>query len=258
MINSQKAFSNFFNLKGSILKKSLQENTVEFYFEEHFEEIRQRFFQAFFFIIFTICCAFFNVDTIVQILEKPISNIKFFQLAPGEYFISTLEISIYFGMLISSPLFFNQLIFFLLPGLNKNERKIVSYLVISSIILFGLGLIFSYFILVPTTLGFFINYGKNSVEPLLSFNQYIGFVGVLFFGTGILFQLPIIQVLLSIFNIISGKKMLSFWKYIVICATIVSAIFTPSADPLTQILLAGVLILLYIVGSYACIVLKLN
>ena len=74
--------------------------------------------------------------------------------------------------------------------------------------------------------------------------------------TGILFQIPIIQILLSLLNIISGKKMLENWKYIIVIATILSAIFTPSADPLTQILFAGVLILLYLTGAFISIFLK--
>jgi len=258
MINNQSTFSNFFNIKLETLKKSLQKNKVEFFFEEHFEEIRQRLLQSLLLILIFIIFAFVNIEPIVSILEKPVRNIRFFQLSPGEYFLSTIEISLYTGLLIGSPILFNQVIFFLLPGLNKNEKNIVLYLILRSIILFGFGLIFSYFVLVPATLGFFISYGKNSVEPLLAFNQYIGFIGILFFGTGILFQLPIIQVLLSIFNIFSGQEMLKFWKYIVIIATIISAIFTPSADPFTQLLLALVLILLYGVGAYACLFLKSN
>lgn len=256
MTNIEKNFSNFFNIKKTVFEKKENSNTIELFFEEHFEEIRQRFFQSFFIVCLVILVAFLNVSFIVEILEKPVSSIKFFQLSPGEYFISTLEISLYFGLLISSPLFFNQLIFFLLPGLNEREKNIVLYLIISSITLFFMGLVFSYFVLIPTTLGFFISYGKDSIEPFLSFNQYIGFIGVLFFSTGILFQVPIIQVLMSLFNIFSGQKMLGLWRYIIIGATIISAIFTPSADPLTQLLLAGILIILYFVGAFAAIFLK--
>jgi len=256
MTNIKKNFSSFFNLKRTLFEKKETSGNIELFFEEHFEEIRQRFFHSFFVICFVILLAFLNVNLIVEILEKPVSNIKFFQLSPGEYFISTLEISLYFGLLISSPLFFNQLIFFLFPGLNKKEKDIVLYLIISSITLFFMGLIFSYSVLIPATLGFFTSYGKDTIEPFLSFNQYISFIGVLFFGTGILFQVPIIQVLISLFNIVSGQKMLEFWRYIIIGSTIISAIFTPSADPLTQTLLAGVLILLYFIGAFASLFLK--
>jgi sec-independent protein translocase protein TatC len=249
-------FKSFFNMKKTLVEKKQETIDIEFFFEEHLSEIRQRFLQSFFLIcIFTII-AFINVNLIVEFLQKPVSTLKFFQLSPGEYFISTIEISLFFGLLISSPIFLNQLIFFLFPGLNEKEKNIVLILILTSITLFFLGLNFSYFILIPTTLGFFLNYSKTSIQPLLSFNQYISFIGVLFFSTGILFQVPIIQVILSLLNIISGKKMLELWKYVVIGSTIISAIFTPSADPVAQIILAIVLIVLYIGGSVASILFK--
>jgi sec-independent protein translocase protein TatC len=243
----------FFNIKKTIFEKN---NDFELFFEEHSEEIRQRLFQCFIIVSIIIILSFINVNLIVKFLQKPVSSVKFFQLSPGEYFISTIEISLFFGFLISSPIIINQLIFFLLPGLNKKEKLIIPFLIISSIILFFTSLIFSYFVLIPITLGFFINYGKDSIEPLLSYNQYISFIGIIFLGTGILFQIPIIQILMSLLNIMSGKTMLKNWKYIIISSTIISAIFTPSADPLTQILLAGILISLYLAGALISIFFK--
>jgi sec-independent protein translocase protein TatC len=242
-----------FNIKETIFEKN---DDFELFFEEHSEEIRQRLFQSFVIIaIFTIL-SFINVNLIVKFLQKSIYNLKFFQLSPGDYFISTIQMSFFFGLLISSPIFLNQLIFFLFPGLSEKEKFIIPFLTISSIILFFISLIFSYFILIPITLGFFIKYGKKSIEPLLSYNQYINFIGVIFFSTGILFQIPIIQILISLLNILSGKKMLQNWKFVTITATIISAIFTPSADPLTQILLASVIIFLYLGGAFTSILLE--
>jgi sec-independent protein translocase protein TatC len=249
-------FSSFFNIKKTIFEKNHENNNFELFFEEHFEELRQRLIQSFCIICIFTLIAFLNINSIVKILQKPVSSIKFFQLSPGEYFISTIETSVFFGLLVCSPIFFNQLIFFLFPGLNEKEKIIVPFLTISSILLFFLGLVFSYFILIPVTLGFFITYGKDSIEPLLSYNQYISFIGVMFFGTGILFQIPIIQILMCLLNIVSGQKMLESWKYIIIGSTIISAIFTPSADPLTQVLLASVLVVLYLGGAFVSIFLK--
>lgn len=247
-------FLNFFNLEKKNVNNEFElYNDFELYFEEHLEEVRQRILQSFLIIFFSNLLIFLNVNFIVKILQKPISNLKFFQLSPGDYFISTIQTSLFSGLLICSPIFFNQLIFFLFPGLSKKEKLIVPFLTISSVVLFFLGLIFSYFVLLPITLGFFINYGKDNIEPLLSYNQYISFIGIMFFSVTILFQIPIIQIILSLLNIVSGQKMLQFWKYTFIASTIISAIFTPSADPLTQILLAGVLLFLYLGGAFASI-----
>ena len=127
---------------------------------------------------------------------------------------------------------------------------------IGSGILFGIGLLFSYFFLVPAALNFFINYGSEVVEPFWSFNQYFDFIAVLIFTTGIAFQVPVIQVVLGLLGILSGKKMLSAWKYVIVGSTILAAIITPSTDPVTQILLTVALISLHLGGSSIVILLN--
>merc|ERR1712177_5037 len=134
-------------------------------FSEHIEELRQRIFHIFWIVLFLTCFAFFEVKLIVKILELPVDNVKFFQLSPGEYFISTVKISFYTGLLFGSPFIIGQLILFLLPGLTQKETKIILPLLLSSLCLFGLGLIFSYYVLIPAALNFFLNYSSDVIEP---------------------------------------------------------------------------------------------
>ena len=97
--------------------------TLELPFSEHIEELRQRIFLLFWIILTFTSFAFLEVKSLVKILELPVKNIKFFQVAPGEYFLSTIKISFYTGLLFSSPFIIGQLILFLLPGLTKKETK---------------------------------------------------------------------------------------------------------------------------------------
>jgi len=222
--------------------------TLELPFSEHLEELRQRIFLVFGTILLLTCFSFVEVKSIVKILELPINNVKFFQVAPGEYFISTIKISFYTGVLFSSPFIISQLILFLLPGLTKKETKIVLPLLISSLILFGFGLIFSYYTLIPAALNFFLDYSEEVLEPFWSFDQYFEFILVLFYSTGLAFQIPILQILLGLLNIISPKQMLDAWRYVILLSTVLGAILTPSTDPLTQLLLSIAILLLYFSG----------
>jgi len=222
--------------------------TLELPFSEHIEELRQRLFLLFWVILFLTAISFFEVKIIVKILELPITNVKFFQTAPGEYFISTLKIAFYTGVLFTSPFGIGQLILFLLPGLTKKETKIILPLLFSSLFLFGLGLEFSYYTLIPAALNFFLTYSEEVLEPFWSFDQYFEFILVLFYSTGIAFQIPIIQILLGLLNLVSATQMLSAWRYVILVATILGAILTPSTDPLTQILLSLAILLLYFAG----------
>jgi len=245
----------FLNLR----KQQIIMNTTtddEMALSEHIEEFSQRIIFCLFILLAATLICFFDIKDIVKIFQAPALGVKFLQFSPGEYFFASLKIATFCGLLISSPITIYQIILYVLPGMTKKEREILLPMTIGSGILFGIGLLFSYFFLVPAALNFFINYGSEVVEPFWSFNQYFDFIAVLIFTTGIAFQVPVIQVVLGLLGILSGKTMLSAWKYVIVGSTILAAIITPSTDPVTQILLTVALISLYIGGSSIVILLN--
>lgn len=229
---------------------------LELPFSEHIEELKQRLFHIAWIILLLTCLTFIEVKVIVKLLELPVDNVKFFQLSPGEYFVSTVKISFYTGLLFASPFMIGQLILFLLPGLTEQETKIILPLLLSSLCLFGLGLIFSYYVLIPAALNFFLNYSSDVIEPFWSFDQYFEFILVLFYSTGLAFQIPIIQILLGLLNIISAQQMFNIWRYVLLISTIIGAILTPSTDPLTQLLLSVAIVILYFSGASILFLIK--
>ena len=223
---------------------------------EHIEEFSQRFVFGLALILTTTILCFSDIKEIVRLFQAPAVGIKFLQFAPGEYFFASVKIAFFCGLLISSPFLIYQLFLYILPGLTQKERKIILPLVVGSGILFGIGLIFSYFFLVPAALNFFIAYGKEVVEPFWSFDQYFNFVSVLIFATGLSFQVPILQFILGFLGIVSGQRMLSSWKYVLVITTVLAAVITPSTDPITQILMASALFILYIGGVVVVLLFK--
>lgn len=237
--------------KQSLIPYSLdiRQNDAEMSLSDHLEELRQRAFWAVSILLTSIILCVFSVKNIVKILQEPALGIKFLQFAPGEYFFASIKVAAYTGLLISSPFLIYQIILFVLPGMTKNERKTILPIILGAITLFLFGLMFGYSILVPAALNFFINYGSEVVEPFWSFEQYFEFILVLLFSTGLAFQLPVIQIMLGLLRIISGETMLSIWRYVILGSTIVGAILTPSVDPLTQILMSSIVVILYFLGA---------
>jgi sec-independent protein translocase protein TatC len=223
---------------------------------EHIEEFRQRLLFCFLLLFLSTLFCFSEIKEIVRFFQAPAVGVKFLQFSPGAYFFASVKIAFFCAILISSPLIVYQFILYLLPGLTKNEQTILVLIGSGSVILFFIGLAFSYFFLGPAALHFFISYGSEVVEPFWSFDQYFDFFGVLVFSTGLVFQVPAIQLLLGFFGLVTGKDMLSKSKYVAVICTIVSAIVTPSTDPLTQLLLSLALFSLYICGSGFLIFLK--
>lgn len=241
----------------SIIKKSksAQDNT-EMPISEHLNELRNRLLTTLFIFTFFTIINFILLKKLTIILQMPAHGVKFLQLAPGEYFFVSVKIALYTSFIMSSPFALYHLVMFILPGLTQKEAEIIIPALVGSIVLFFLGILFGYKILAPAALNFFISYGSDIIEPLWSFEQYFDFLLLLLFSTGLAFQIPIVQVSLGVMNIISSKQMLSIWKYILVLATILGAILTPSTDPFTQIIMSTAILGLYFTGTSILIILK--
>nr|YP_009628865.1 Sec-independent translocase component C [Balbiania investiens]QBX88648.1 Sec-independent translocase component C [Balbiania investiens] len=231
-------------------------NDTEMPITEHLDELRKRLLIIL--IIFAIATtgSFFILKELTKILQEPAHSIRFLQLAPGEYFFVSIKIAIYSGLILSCPFAIYQIIMFILPGLTSKEAKITISTLTGSIFLFFTGILFGYSILAPAALTFFINYGADIIEPIWSFEQYFDFIFLLLFSTGLAFQIPVIQVLLGLLNILSSHTMLSVWKYMILASTIVGAVLTPSTDPITQIIMSTAILGLYFIGIGILIGLK--
>lgn len=248
----QQEITNSVKTKASLNKL----NGDEMALSEHIEEFSQRLiFCLVLFLISTLAC-FADIRQIVKIFQAPAIGVKFLQFAPGEYFFASIKIAVFSGFLLSSPLILYQIFLYVVPGMTKNERQVLLPMTLGSGVLFAIGLGFAYFFLVPAALRFFITYGSEVVEPFWSFDEYFNFTSILIFVTGLSFQVPIVQIVLGLLGIVSGQTMLGAWKYVVVIATILAALITPSTDPITQLLMAGALLLLYLSGSGIVILLK--
>jgi sec-independent protein translocase protein TatC len=181
-------------------------------------------------------------------LEVPAQDVRFLQLAPGEFFFVSIKVAGYSGMVLASPVILYQIARFVLPGLTRRERRLLAPVIFGSSILFFAGLFFAYIALIPAALNFFINYGGDVVEQSWSIDKYFEFVLLLLFSTGLAFQIPVIQLILGFLGIVSSAQMLAGWRYVILASVIMGAILTPSTDPLTQSLLAGAVLGLYFGG----------
>ena len=101
----------------------------------------------------------------------------------------------------------------------------------------------------PAAISFFVSFGSEIVEPLWSIEKYFDFILLLMTSTALAFQLPVLQFILGSLGIVSTEKMISNWRIVVILSAILSAVITPSTDPLTMSLLSLSIIFLYFVGT---------
>lgn len=220
---------------------------------DHLDELRERVLVGALAAGAAILTCFCFSKDLVVFLEAPVAEqgVRFLQLSPGEFFFTTLKVGGYAGVLLSVPTVLYEIAAYVVPGLTKSERQFLAPVILGSSVLFYAGLLFSYEVLTPAALKFFVSYADGAVESLWSIDQYFEFVLVLMLSTGLSFQVPVIQVMLGQLGLVSSEMMLSQWRYVVVGATVAAAVLTPSTDPFTQTLLAVPLVGLYMGGAYA-------
>lgn len=226
-----------------------QSTDIETPISEHLIELQQRVLVSLMIALLSSMGCLALIKPIVEVIQFPAVGVKFLQFAPGEYFFTTVKLAFYVGFLVSFPFTLYQVILFIFPGLSFSERRTFLPLLGGSVILFSLGLAFSYYALIPAALKFFLSYSEGTIEPLWSFEQYCEFVISLLFLSGLAFQLPIFQILLGMLGLVNSDFLLQNWKFVIVASTIIGAVLTPSTDPITQILLSGAILLLFFLGA---------
>ncbi len=237
-------------MQGSMFDDDSEDHSddIEMSVFDHLEELRQRIFYSLGAVGICIAGCFTQVKPIVKLLEVPAQGVKFLQLSPGEFFFVSIKTAGYAGLTLSAPFILYQIVAYVTPGLTRKEKRFIAPVMFGSSFLFLAGLAFSYFALIPAALNFFVSYGEDVVEQAWSIDKYFEFVLLLMFSTGLAFQIPIVQALLGFLGVVSSKQMLSAWRYVLVGAAVLGAVITPSTDPLTQSLLGGAVLALYMGG----------
>lgn len=210
---------------------------------DHLSELRTRLVIAIMAIIIGTLGAYYYVEDILQILVAPAG--KLYYTKPTEAFFTYMKISLVAGCIVSSPVWFYQIWAFIVPALSKGEKRVTFMVVPTAVVLFVVGVLFSYYLVLPMAIQFFIGFGTDELQPLFSIGQYIDFVIAFILPFGITFELPLILIALGILGILSSDRLREYRKMFILLAFIIGAAISPTPDMLSQTMIAGPMILLY-------------
>lgn len=161
----------------------------------------------------------------------------------GAFFVA-LKVSFFAAIVASLPIILSQIWMFIAPGLYANEKKMIIPFIVGGTVMFLVGVLFAYYIVTPFGFDFLITFGSFKFTPLINIEDYVGFFTKIMFGFGIAFELPVFAYFLALLGMVDDRQMAAFFKYAVVIIFIVAALLTPP-DVLTQLLMAGPLIILY-------------
>lgn len=213
-------------------------------FWEHVEELRKRLLIALLALGVATAASFFFADKVIYLLAEPVGSIDALQSIEVTENISVfMRVALLCGVTISMPVILYELLAFIMPGLKKGERHWVYLTIIFGTLFFLAGAAFAYYIMLPSSLTFLIDFLAVETKPRLS--SYTDFITSLIFWMGIAFQFPLLIFALAKMNVVSAKTLAKGWRYGVVVIAVLSAMITPTVDPVNMALLMVPLCILY-------------
>ena len=221
-------------------------------FLEHLDELRKRITHAVGALLVGFIVAFAFIDRIFEFvyqrLTVAVPNGKLIYTEAPEMFMLWIKIAALTGVLIASPYIMLQVWLFIAPGLYAKEKKLAIPFVLSSSALFIGGSAFSHFFVFPAAWNFFASFSNETVEFLPRVGPIFGMYVKLLLGIGLTFQLPVLMFVLARLGIVTAGFLTRNFKYAVLFIFIFAAVITPDANPVTQIMVAGPMVVLYALG----------
>lgn len=217
-------------------------------FFQHLGELRRALIICAVAVFIGAIGGFYFHEPLLNLLRAQIQNVQFVIVSPAEGFTAVMRMSILIGLFLAVPVVLREIFWFLGPALERWQRRALIPIVFLSYFLFLGGVAFAYFLLLPLGLKFLIGFTPEGIQPMLSIDRFVGFSSVLIFSTGLIFQVPIIMLVLAIFRMVQRGYLVSQRRYAILISFVVAAVITPSVDMMTQSLLAGTLIVLFELG----------
>lgn len=227
-------------------------------FTSHFIELRSRLLNSLIFIFIVFVISYIFAEQIYNFLVEPYAKAvrdeqisrRLIFTALHETFITYIKVAFFAAIFLGSPVLLIQIYKFIAPGLYKNEKRAILPYLISTPILFLLGGLLVYFLVMPLAIKFFLSFeslGSSTSLPIqleAKVNEYLSLVMRLIFAFGISFQLPILLNLLARIGVVNSDYLRTRRRYVIVIIFALAAILTPP-DPITQVGLAIPLLLLY-------------
>ena len=215
---------------------------------DHLQEFRKRLIICLV-VVATAALACYNyVDDIIALLSGPAGKLYF--MNPSEVFFTYMEIALYAGILFTLTVLLYVVWAFVAPALWPEERRAVLVILPTAVILFYVGLVFAYYLVIPAAVTFFMGFATQTLQPMFSLESYLSFILALTLPFGFIFELPLIVVFLAKIGLVTGDFLKGKRKILIVIAFIFAAVVSPTTDIFTQTMIAVPLIVLYEISLF--------
>lgn len=217
---------------------------------EHLTELRSCLVKAGAALVAGTAVSFYYLEQIIKTLTAPVGQLYY--LRPAEAFMVYLKIALLAGLILASPMVLYQLYSFVRPALTLREKHYALCTIPVIIVLFLGGMLFSYYLVFPRAVEFFLGFGNGHVNPLISMESYLDFLLMLVVPFGFVFNIPVVLLLLAYLKLLPVNALGRYHKHVILAAFILAAFITPTPDIITQSLLALPMVVLYELSLVLC------
>jgi sec-independent protein translocase protein TatC len=200
---------------------------------EHLDELRTRLIVSLTVLTIAVSASYAEYGRIFHLLTGPIHHRQLFSFSPGEAFFTTLGVSVYAGLLISLPILSYQLYAYVIPAFSDESLKTIRPMLWMIPILFLIGVVFGWFIVVPAALRFLVGYNSQNIHYLPRASDYIHFVLMTLLAMGVVFELPVVMMMLGRVGILRSAFMRKRWREAIVVLAVIAALL-PGTDPVTM------------------------
>ena len=200
---------------------------------EHLDELRTRLIVSLSVLTIAVAACYAEYGRIFHLLTDPIHHRQLFSFSPGEAFFTTLGVSVYAGLIISAPILSYQLYAYIIPAFSDESLKTIRPMLWMIPILFLIGVVFGWFIVVPAALRFLVGFNSQNITYFPQANQYIHFIMMTLLAMGLVFELPVVMMALGRVGILRSSFMKKRWREAVVALAAFAAIL-PGTDPITM------------------------
>ncbi len=224
-------------------------------FMSHLIEMRDRLMRMLLAVLLIFLSLFYWANEIYIYLSKPLTQhlpegSSMIAIDVASPFLTPFKLVLMLSIFLAMPVVLYQLWSFVAPGLYKHEKRLAIPLLISSVLLFYLGIAFAYYIVFPLIFGFFTSIGPEGVAITTDIGRYLDFVLAIFFGFGLAFEVPIATIIIVALGLSTPEKLAAKRPYVIVGAFVVGMLLTPP-DIISQLLLAIPMWLLFECGLLA-------
>ncbi len=211
----------------------------------HFQELRKRLIRSVIAVAIAAMLSFIFYEWIFYILILPAKGINLIFIELTEMIGTIMRVCLASGLILAMPYITVQAILFIRPALTKREERYVYIILPWIALMFLVGVVFGYFVLIPPAIGFLLTFGADIATPQIKIGNYIAIITRLLLAIGLVFEMPVVTTFLARIGIVKPKWLADKRKMAIIVAFILAAIITPTFDPINQSLVAVPLIVLY-------------